>query len=132
MRIRTTSRLGLASLLTIMAVGIVLAVAATASVPSPVGDWEGKLDTGNGSLRVVVHISQTADGKLTGTLDSPDQGATGIAISSITYEEPDLRFEIERFGSSFDGKMSKDGSEIVGSWKQGSASLPLTFKRHSK
>ena len=133
MNTQRTSRLGFASLLTIiMAVTLVSGGTATALLPTPVGDWEGKLDTGNGSLRVVLHISQAPDGKLTGTLDSPDQGANGIAIGSISYKEPDLHFEIERFGSSFDGKINKEGSEIIGSWKQGSASLPLTFERHSK
>ena len=133
MNIRGTSRLRFAALLTtFMAFTLVLGATAPALVPTPVGDWEGKLDTGNGSLRVVVHISQATDGKLTGTLDSPDQGATGIAIGSVSYKEPDLHFEIERFGSSFDGKINKEGSEIIGRWKQGSASLPLTFERHSR
>ena len=43
-----------------------------------VGDWEAVMNTGRGTLRVVVHISQGKDESLTGTLDSPDQGATGL------------------------------------------------------
>jgi len=77
-------------------------------------------------------VAQDKDGKLTATMDSPDQGATGIAISSITYKEPALHFEIERFGAGYDGTMNKDNSEIAGNWKQGGVSLPLTFTRVSK
>lgn len=114
--------------------GMVLGVtcAPAASAPAVIGDWQGALDTGGGSLRVVLHVSQDKDGKLTGTIDSPDQGATGIAISSISFKQPDLHFEVERIGSSFAGKMNKDNTEIAGNWKQGSASLPLTFKRASQ
>lgn len=53
--------------------GLVTMIAA-ASDTAPIGDWEGKLDTGNGSLRVVVHISQAADGKFAATLRQPGPG----------------------------------------------------------
>lgn len=120
--------------LTVAALEIGAALAAPVPVPpsTVVGDWNGALSTGNGSLRVVIHVEQDKDGKLSGTLDSPDQGATGIAISSITYKEPALHFEIEKFGAGYDGTMNKENSEIAGNWKQGSASLPLTFKRATK
>jgi uncharacterized protein len=121
----------LAVLVTIIASTLVLGAMTTASVSPAIGDWEGKIDTGDGSLRVVVHISQ-ADGKLTGSLDSPDQSATGIAIDSVTYKEPDLHFAIESIGSSFDGKMNQDNSAITGEWKQSGHSLPLVFERRSK
>src|SRR5271156_2595133 len=119
-------RLGfLAGLLTMIASTVVLSAMTIASVSAAIGDWEGKIDTGNGSLRVIVHISQAADGTLIGSLDSPDQGTTGAAIDSVVYKEPDLHFTIERFGSSFDGKMDQDSSEITGEWKQSGLSLPL-------
>lgn len=103
-----------------------------ASAPAVVGDWEGALDTGNGSLRVIIHIAQAQGASLTGTLDSPDQGAAGIAISSVSYKEPTLQLEIEQLRSGYEGKLNKDNSEITGQWKQGSASLPLTLKRVAK
>ncbi|MGA6985737.1 MAG: hypothetical protein WBZ01_06785 [Terriglobales bacterium] len=122
----------LAGLLTMIASTVVLSAMTIASVSAAIGDWEGKIDTGNGSLRVIVHISQSADGKLTGSLDSPDQGATGIAIGTATYNEPDLHFSIESLGSSYDGKMNRDNSEITGYWKQSGLSLQLVFKRRGK
>ena len=133
MNMHRALRLGfLAGLLTMIASTPVLSAMTTASVSAAIGDWEGKIDTGNGSLRVIVHISQSADGKLTGSLDSPDQGATGIAISTASYKEPDLHFAIESLGSSYDGKMNDDNSEITGEWKQSGLSLRLVFKRRSK
>jgi hypothetical protein len=114
----------------LFALGLSSALAAPA--PGVAGDWQGTLDTGGGTLHVVVHITQDKDGKLAGAIDSPDQGASGIAITAITYKQPDLHFEIESIGGSYDGKMDKDNSKIVGDWKQGGASLPLTLKRVPK
>jgi hypothetical protein len=121
----------LAVLLTMIASPMVLGAIATGAVSAAVGDWEGKIDTGSGSLRVIVHISQAADGTLKGSLDSPDQDSLGTAIGPVTYKQPDLHFAIESFGSSFDGKMNPDNSEIAGEWRQSGRSLPLVFKRHS-
>lgn len=118
--------------LALMVAALAMGTALAAPAPAVVGDWNGALNTGGGSLRVVIHVAQDKDGKLTATMDSPDQGATGIAISSITYKEPALHFEIEKFGAGYDGTVNKDNSEITGNWKQGPASLPLTFKRISK
>jgi uncharacterized protein len=107
-------------------------ISGAATNPTVIGDWQGALDTGNGSVRLVVHITEDKNSKLTATMDSPDQGATGIAVSSISFKQPDLQFEVESLGGRYDGNMTQEGSEIVGNWKQGSASLALTLKRLSK
>lgn len=111
---------------------LVLGVAAAASAPGIVGDWSGAISTGGGSLRAVFHVTQDKEGKLAGTMDSPDQGATGIVLSTITYKEPAVHLEIEKFGASYDGTMNKDNSEIEGNWKQGGATLTLNLKRAAK
>jgi hypothetical protein len=109
-----------------------ITIAGAAANPAVTGDWQGALDTGNGSVRLVVHIAQDKLSNLTATMDSPDQGATGIAVSSISFKQPDLHFEVERIGGSYDGKINQGSTEIVGNWKQGSASLALTLKRLGK
>lgn len=119
-------------LLALVLGALVLGQAVAASPAPIVGDWNGAINTGSASLRAVIHVAQDKDGKLTATMDSPDQGATGIVISSISYQEPALHFEIERLGASYDGTMNKDNSEIAGTWKQGAATLPLNFKRAGK
>ncbi len=122
----------LAVLVTMIASTLVLSATTTASVSAAIGDWEGKIDAGGGGLRVIVHISPAADGKLTGSLDSPDQDAIGIVIDLVSYKEPDLHLAIERIGSTFDGKMIHDNLEISGEWKQSGLSLPLVFRRRGK
>ena len=98
--------------------------------PIVVGDWDGVLDTGTqGKLRVVIHITQADDGSFGGSLDSSDQGANGIPITTLTYKEPALHFESASIRGAYDGRLNKNNSEISGDWAQGGGKLPLNLKR---
>jgi pimeloyl-ACP methyl ester carboxylesterase len=96
----------------------------------PEGDWKGTLEAGGTKLDLVLHISRK-DGALSATLDSPDQGATGLPIDSITVTGKSLRFEMSSLGASYKGTISADGTQIEGEFSQGQ-SVPLTFKRVTK
>jgi hypothetical protein len=102
-----------------------------ADAPRPiVGDWEGTLDPGaQPKKRVVAHITADQDGNLNGTIDYPDQDASGILITGITYKEPALHFESTPDLSSFDGTVNKENSELTGTWKQAGKALDLVLKR---
>jgi hypothetical protein len=101
-----------------------------ADTPSIVADWEGTLDPGaKPKQRVVVHITAAEDGTLSGTIDYPDQDSSGITITAITFKAAVLHFESSSNLCAYDGTMSKDTSEIIGTWKQSGASLSLTLKR---
>lgn len=79
MKKQETVRMAVWTMILAVAVGTVVlrtALGAPAPVPAVVGEWNGAVTTGNGSLRVVLHVSQDKGGSLAGTLDSPDQGAT--------------------------------------------------------
>ncbi len=93
------------------------------------GEWQGTLDAGSAKLRVVLKIAKGKDGKLTGTMDSLDQNATGIPVSSIDQTGGAVKLELAAIGGSYAGKMNSGGTEITGEWKQGGALLPLVFKR---
>jgi hypothetical protein len=54
--------------------------------PSIEGTWLGTLKVPLAELRVVFNITANPDGSLSATLDSPDQGATGVPITSIRFE----------------------------------------------
>jgi len=92
------------------------------------GTWAGTLDAGGTKLRAVFHITNTADG-LTATMDSPDQGAFGIPVTSVTRSGSSLKLELKQIGGAFEGKINGDLATIDGTWTQGGGSLPLTLKR---
>jgi fermentation-respiration switch protein FrsA (DUF1100 family) len=93
------------------------------------GDWQGTLSAGGAELRLVLHISKTADGSLTATLDSIDQaGANGIPVTSITFKNAALSLGIDSLHGTYEGNVAPDGTKITGTWSQGSP-FPLEFKR---
>jgi hypothetical protein len=95
-----------------------------------VGNWEGTLDPGaQPKKRIVVHITAASDGSLSGTIDYPDESASGALITAINYNAPVLHFENSSGQVSFDGTMNKENSEIAGTWKQGAGALRLTLKK---
>lgn len=93
------------------------------------GTWVGVL---GGQLHLVVTISQAGDGGLGGTLNSVDQHAV-LALSEVTLKGNAVRFEVPRVGGVYEGKLSKDGARISGSWTQtGVPGQPLDFKRSAE
>ena len=92
------------------------------------GDWLGTLDTGMAKLRLALHIANTEDG-LTATMDSLDQGANGMPVTTITQNGSSLKFEMKAIGGAYDGNIGKDLQSFEGMWTQGGRSWPLVFKR---
>lgn len=92
------------------------------------GDWLGTLDTGMSKLRLAVHIFNTEDG-LMATMDSLDQGAKGIPVTTVTRNGAVLKLEVKGIGGVFEGTLDKDLTTVAGTWKQGGGTLPLVLKR---
>lgn len=95
------------------------------------GNWLGVLDVGL-KLRLGLKVQQQADGKLTAKLDSLDQAAHDLPINSISAENGLVRFEATALKLSYEGKLTADGSQIIGQLKQGTSGFPVTFKRTEK
>ena len=103
------------------------------------GKWEGQLDLGSvapqlaaksgGKLRLILKFDKNSEGKLYGTLDSPDQKASGIGLDKVQFKDDKLHFEVPMVAASFDGSLNKDGNELSGTFHQGPLSLPLTLKK---
>ncbi len=95
--------------------------------------WEGKMSVGAGmQLRMVFHVLKDDTGKYTGTFDSPDQGAKGLKLDSVTVEKGKMTFEAKALAAKYEGKVDESGTEVLGEWSQGAAKLPLTLKLVSK
>jgi uncharacterized protein len=95
--------------------------------------WEGKLSVRPGvELRLVMHATPKAGGGFVGTLDSPDQGASGLELSAIVLDKSKLAFELKVAGARFEGKMNAATTEAEGSWSQGGSTLPLKLVKTDK
>ena len=93
-----------------------------------VGSWEGSLTFNSITLRMVFHLEQNESGNLGGTMDSPDQGATGIAISEVKIDSNTINISIRSIGGTYTGEYNDQTKELKGTWKQGSSILPLILK----
>lgn len=90
------------------------------------GRWNGLLSVQGTQLRVIFNVSETDSG-YTSTLDSPDQGAFGIPVTSTTFENPEVTFRIQDLGVEYTGEL-KEG-QVVGTFKQGGQNFPITLTR---
>jgi pimeloyl-ACP methyl ester carboxylesterase len=104
--------------------------AADTTVKNIQGSWQGVLNSPAGKLRLVLKISGATGGILKATLDSPDQGAADLPVDSITFKDSYISFQMKAIQASFDGGLTRDGTEIAGSFKQGLPS-PLVLRRES-
>lgn len=93
------------------------------------GVWEGALDTPGGTLHLRFNFTKNADGSIAGTIDSVDQGANGLPITSISRTGDTMKLEVKVVGGGFEGALSKDGATLTGNWSQGGGDLPLTMQR---
>jgi murein DD-endopeptidase MepM/ murein hydrolase activator NlpD len=90
------------------------------------GQWHGTLA---GKLRLGLTLSKAADGTLGGSLVSLDQGGATLAISSGTFAEGAVRFEVARVGGVYEGKLERARGALTGTWTQNKVAQPLIFER---
>jgi hypothetical protein len=92
------------------------------------GTWSGALDVGGRQQRLIVTLTNHADGSSTGTVMSPD--GSGVAIpAAITQGEATVTIDVPSVGAGFVGMLNGSGGELTGTWTQAQVTLPLTLKR---
>ncbi len=113
--------------LSLKAAGIIMLIFGTSLFAQDVfnGIWQGKLAISGQGLRIVFHISQDENGSFKATMDSPDQGARGIAVDEVIINETELELKLTSIGGAFKGTLKEDGQTIDGTWTQSGYSFPL-------
>lgn len=92
------------------------------------GTWLGTLKIQGIELRLVFHILVTELGTYEGTMDSPDQGAKGLRIDIVEFQDNVLVIEMNKEGIRYEASLSENGEEFIGRFKQGGLDLPLELK----
>lgn len=92
-----------------------------------IGSWEGQLSiTPAYRLRLVIHITEEAE-KLSATMDSPDQGASGIPIDDITFANKTLTFTSKMLQIKYEGVLEDE--KVNGTFTQQGYTFPLVLER---
>ncbi|MCH5309333.1 MAG: alpha/beta hydrolase [Prevotella sp.] len=90
------------------------------------GTWSGMLEIGPQKLITVFHLSQDDKGNDECKLDSPDQGAKGIAATVNHLSEDSINVSVPTIGMTYAGKLL--GNTIKGTFTQNGIKLPLDLK----
>ena len=108
---------------------IILTVLTTLSIYSQdiTGQWHGVLKVQGIQLRIVFNIDQSDSG-YSSTMDSPDQGAKGIPVTTTNFDNSVLLLDISNAGIQYEGTLKTENA-FIGTFKQGGQSLPLNLTR---
>ncbi len=93
------------------------------------GHWSGVLAVQGKQLRVGFTISKT-DSEYSSTMDSPDQGAKRVPVTTTSFENLLLKLIISNARIEYAGTLGKD-NRIVGTFKQGSYIFPLNLSKET-
>lgn len=91
------------------------------------GSWTGKLNAGVMSLTLVLHLEQQDDGSVKVMMDSPDQGAKGIAATKEYLSDDSVAVRVGVIGATYQARL-KDG-KLDGTFSQRGMSFPLVLTR---
>ena len=97
-----------------------LLIYAAMTADAQTGNWSGKLDVMGNKLTLVFHLDGDEP-----CMDSPDQAAMGIPIQVEKTALGNVNIKIPALAASYEGLWT--GKEILGTFKQGALSLPLTL-----
>lgn len=92
------------------------------------GDWHGVLEINGMKIRIVFHIKGSRD-KLSATFDSPDQGAFGLPVSSISFVDSVLTMESTTPPLTYIGTLKNNA--ITGVFEQYGTEFPLNMQREA-
>jgi len=90
------------------------------------GSWHGVLKIQNIELRIVFNIEKR-DTSFIATMDSPDQGAMGIPVHSVSFQNTVLKISIPKASIEYSGMHM--GERIIGTFYQSGQSIPMNLSK---
>jgi len=106
---------------------MIILVAFTGFGQDITGQWSGVLKVPDGQLRLVFNIEKRGSGFVT-TMDSPDQGAKAIPITTTSFDNVALRLEIPSAHIVYEGLLKKEDL-IVGNFVQNGQTFPVDLSK---
>ena len=90
------------------------------------GTWSGTIV----GIKLIFHFTTGPSGKTEGTMDSPQQGATGLPIRSVEVTADSIICVLTTPVASYAAARVND-STLAGTWSQGGRGTPLDLRRLS-
>lgn len=96
---------------------------------NPHGSWQGIIEIPGMNLNITVQF-ETADELISGTIDIPQQGASGLNLTDISFDGSEIRFAIaDTPGNPVFNGVFEDVNRISGSFTQGGQTFPFNLSR---
>ena len=92
------------------------------------GVWKGTIENNNSKITLIFSILED-NGKLTGTVESPERGSKPVALDNIKVTGNKIRFNIHADGGSYDGNINNDKNSIDGLITLNSGNYPLVINK---
>ncbi|MFA6863819.1 MAG: alpha/beta hydrolase, partial [Dysgonamonadaceae bacterium] len=93
------------------------------------GSWQGILEIQGTNLEIVFHIEKQAN-NFVSTMDSPTQGAFGIATTKTSFDNDKLQIIVSNLGIFYQATLKSDS--LFGTFNQNGMPFPLTLVRTEK
>ncbi|HVS98547.1 MAG TPA: alpha/beta fold hydrolase [Puia sp.] len=104
---------------------VVLFFACSVRAQTPLaGTWTGNIV----GINLVFHFWTTASGKTEGTMDSPQQGATGLRLDQVNVQKDSVICLMRTPPIRYAAARTND-STLHGTWYQSGRSIPFTLRR---
>lgn len=91
-----------------------------------IGRWQGTLTIPGQTLDIIFNFEKTDEGKLSGTMESPDQGGNQFPVENIKATATNFKGDISAIRGHYSATLTEEG--LQGEWSQG-RSFPLNLIR---
>lgn len=88
------------------------------------GSWKGELEIQGMKLPLIIHVEKN-ENSYTSTMDSPMQGAKGIAVDKTAFVNNEVSLEIKAINFLYRGKLMNN--KIEGTLSQNGMTFPLVL-----
>jgi len=112
-----------------MIIVLLLLAARGSFAQSVAGDWYGSLNMKGTLIPIIYHIVKNGD-TFVSTMDSPDQGALGLATDKTTFLNNQITIEASKYNIKYSGSFIPDSNKIKGFFTRGTVALPLDLSNH--
>lgn len=99
--------------------------------PLLAGTWHGVIDIPGQPLEIILHFEAADDGASSGVADIPAQGASGLALKDIEFDDDVVRFAFSDISAAVEGTFVQDGVVFEGTFAQAGMEFPFRAARQA-
>ena len=93
------------------------------------GSWSGTLEVNGTPMRFTLKLANQPDGTATGSIANVDRGGFEIPVSGISQTASGVTIDVKIVNGSYTGALNTAGTELTGTWSQGTFAAPLNFQK---